>query len=184
VEQNDVSISSGAALSPEVVETGSYLINAGDVLSLQVWNEATLSDEQLLVRPDGFISAPVIGELRAGGKKLSELQEMVETALAKYLKDPPTVVINLLGTGGSRIFILGKVQRPGGYPLNGPMDVTQALSLAGGLNSFAAENKIKVLRRDKSGVQSSIKFKYGQVKDGEKLSSNILLKSGDVVLVP
>ena len=91
VEQNDVSISSGAALSPEVVETGSYLINAGDVLSLQVWNEATLSDEQLLVRPDGFISAPVIGELRAGGKKLSELQEMVETALAKYLKDPPIV---------------------------------------------------------------------------------------------
>jgi polysaccharide export outer membrane protein len=76
------------------------------------------------------------------------------------------------------------VGRPGAFPINGPMDVTQALAFAGGLNSFAAENKIKVLRRDDSGQQRSIKFKYGQVKDGDKLETNILLKSGDVVLVP
>jgi polysaccharide export outer membrane protein len=64
------------------------------------------------------------------------------------------------------------------------MDVTQALSMAGGLNSFAAENSIKVLRRNAEGVQRSIRFKYGKVKDGERLESNILLHSGDVVLVP
>lgn len=161
-----------------------YTINAGDVVSLQVWNEPTLSAEQLLVRPDGYISAPVLGELRAGDQTLAGLQVLVANGLSKYLKDPPTVVVNLLSTGGSRVFVLGKVARAGSYELRGPMDVTQVLALAGGLNSFAAENKIKVLRRDKNGVQSSIKFKYGQIKDGEKLSSNILLKPGDLVLVP
>ena len=167
-----------------VMEVGSYKINAGDVLSLQVWNEPSLSSEQFPVRPDGFISIPVVGELRASQKTIVELQASIAKGLSRYLKDQPTVVVSVLANNGNVVYVLGKVSRPGVFPLNGPMDVTQALAFAGGLNSFAAENKIKILRRDNSGQQRSIKFKYGHIKDGEKLQSNILLKSGDVVLVP
>jgi polysaccharide export outer membrane protein len=170
--------------SESEIETGSYKINAGDVLSLQVWNEPSLSSEQFSVRPDGFVSIPVIGEIRASKKTIVELQASIAKGLSRYLKDQPTVVVSVLASNGNLVYVLGKVGRPGAFPINGPMDVTQALAFAGGLNSFAAENKIKVLRRDDSGQQRSIKFKYGQVKDGDKLETNILLKSGDVVLVP
>ncbi|MGB2271598.1 MAG: polysaccharide biosynthesis/export family protein [Pseudomonadales bacterium] len=165
-------------------EVGSYRINAGDVLSLQVWNEPSLSSEQFSVRPDGFVSIPVVGELQAGQKTIAELQALIAEGLSRYLKDAPTVVVSILASNGNLVYVLGKVGRPGAFPINGPMDVTQALAFAGGLNSFAAENKIKILRRDKNGVQKSIRFKYGQVKDGDKLETNILLQSGDVVLVP
>lgn len=164
--------------------SGSYQINPGDVLSLEVWNEPTLSAEQLLVRPDGFISVPVVGEIQAGRHTVSEIEDAIATSLNKYLKDEPTIVVSVLGTAGSQVYVLGKVARPGAFPLRGPLDVTQALALAGGLNSFAAENKIKVLRRDTDGKQYSIRFRYGQVADGDNLESNILLQSGDVVLVP
>jgi polysaccharide export outer membrane protein len=170
--------------SESEIETGSYKINAGDVLSLQVWNEPSLSSEQFSVRPDGFVSIPVIGEMRASKKTIVELQASIAKGLSRYLKDQPTVVVSVLASNGNLVYVLGKVGRPGAFPINGPMDVTQALAFAGGLNSFAAENKIKVLRRDDSGQQRSIKFKYGQVKDGDKLETNILLESGDVVLVP
>ena len=170
--------------SESEIETGSYKINAGDVLSLQVWNEPSLSSEQFSVRPDGFVSIPVVGEIRASKKTIVELQASIAKGLSRYLKDQPTVVVSVLASNGNLVYVLGKVGRPGAFPINGPMDVTQALAFAGGLNSFAAENKIKVLRRDDSGQQRSIKFKYGQVKDGDKLETNILLKSGDVVLVP
>ena len=167
-----------------VMEVGSYKINAGDVLSLQVWNEPSLSSEQFSVRPDGFISIPVVGELRASQKTIVELQASIAKGLSRYLKDQPTVVVSVLANNGNVIYVLGKVGRPGVFPLNGPIDVTQALAFAGGLNSFAAENKIKILRRDNNGQQRSIRFKYGRIKDGNELQTNILLKSGDVVLVP
>mgnify|MGYP006165603995 FL=1 len=166
------------------IESGTYQINAGDVLSLEVWNEPSFSYEQFSVRPDGFVSIPVIGEIRASKKSILELQASITKGLSRYLKDEPTVVVSVLASNGNLVYVLGKVGRPGAFPLNGPMDVTQALAFAGGLNSFAAENKIKVLRRNDNGQQRSIKFKYGQVKDGDKLETNILLKSGDIVLVP
>lgn len=173
-----------AQVDEDVVAVGTYKINAGDVLSLQVWNEPTLSSEQFPVRPDGFVSIPVIGELQAGQKTVVELQQLITEGLSRYLKDAPTVVISVLASNGNLVYVLGKVGRPGAFPINGPMDVTQALAFAGGLNSFAAENKIKVLRRDDSGKQKSIRFKYGDIKKGVELKTNILLKSGDVVLVP
>ena len=145
--------------SDSEMEAGSYKINAGDVLSLQVWNEPSLSADQFSVRPDGFISIPVVGELRASQKTIVELQASIAKGLSRYLKDQPTVVVSVLANNGNVVYVLGKVGRPGAFPLNGPMDVTQALAFAGGLNSFAAENKIKILRRDNSGQQRSIRYK-------------------------
>ncbi len=163
---------------------GYYLINPGDFLSVTVWNESTFSAEQLLVRPDGFISAPVVGEIKAGGQTIDQLQKTLAENLSRYLKDEPTVVATILATNGSQIFVLGKVNAPGAYPMAGSFDVMQAIAVARGLNSFAAENKILILRRDARGVQQAIKFEYGKVRSGKDLSSNILLNSGDVVVVP
>ncbi len=179
-----ISSFASAQIEEQAQETGTYKINAGDVLSLQVWNEPSLSSEQFSVRPDGFVSIPVIGELQAGQKTVTELQQLIAEGLSRYLKDSPTVVISVLASNGNLVYVLGKVGRPGAFPINGPMDVTQALAFAGGLNSFAAENKIKILRRNEEGVQRAIRFKYGQIKDGDKLENNIVLKSGDVILVP
>lgn len=171
------------AQNADLVE-GTYQIKPGDVLSLDVWNEPDFSLEQVRVRPDGFISVPVIGEVDVGNKTVAESQRAVANRLQQYLRDAPNVVVGLLATAGNQIFVLGKVQRPGAFPLAGPTDVAQALALAGGINQFAAANKIKVLRRDDKGVQRSFKFRYGDVRDGDRLDSNILLRGGDIVVVP
>lgn len=165
-------------------QIGSYLINAGDILRVDVWNEPTLSQETVLVRPDGFISVPVIGEISVGGAGIFDAQSKIKTKLGRYLKDEPTVVVSVLQTSGSQVFVLGKVIRPGAFALRGNLDITQALALAGGTNQFAAENKIKVFRRDASGAQRVFKFKLSDIRSGDRLESNILLQSGDLVLVP
>ncbi len=184
-----VAVSAAFAQAQEAGEAdtagaGNYLINAGDVLQVDVWNEPTLSKETILVRPDGFISVPVIGEIKVGGGRVADAVHEIKDKLGRYLKDEPNVVVSVLQTRGSQIYVLGKVVRPGAFPLSGNVDIAQALALAGGTNQFAAENKIKVFRRDADGVQRVYKFKLGDIKAGDKLESNILLQSGDLVLVP
>lgn len=160
-----------------------YRINPGDVLIVYVWNEKDLSQE-LLVHPDGRIGMPLIGQLMAGGLTTDELQNTIVESLSRFLKDKPSVSVSIKLTNGNQIYVLGKVNRPGNYPINRPTDVMQALAMAGGLNAFAAENSINVLQRDKDGKQRAIKFRYSDVKNGESLDSNVLLDGGDVVVVP
>jgi polysaccharide export outer membrane protein len=161
----------------------SYRINPGDLLAIFVWNEENLNQE-VLVRPDGFINFPLAGEIDATGSTPGELENKLAEALGKYLKDKPTVTASVRQLNGNKIYVIGKVQRPGEYPINRPIDVMQALALGGGLNTYAAENSIKVLRRDAAGKQTAIPFEYGEVKDGDDLETNILLRAGDVVVVP
>lgn len=160
-----------------------YKVNPGDILIVYVWNEKDLSQEAL-VSPDGFISTPLAGHTPTSGKTVKQVQDSLTEALSKYLKDKPEVTVSLKQTAGYRIYVLGKVNRPGEYPISRPTDVMQALALAGGLNAFAAENSINILHREKDGKQKAISFRYGDVKNGSSLESNILLESGDVVIVP
>jgi polysaccharide export outer membrane protein len=166
----------------EVGAGSTYLINSGDILEIFVWNEDELRRE-VIVRPDGFISLPLAGQIAAGGKTPDQLEAAVAEALGKYLKDVPHVTASVIQLSGYKIYVLGKVNRPGEYPINRQTDVMQALALGGGLNQFAAENKIVVLRRDANGVQRAIDFEYGEVKGGDHLETNNLLQSGDVVVV-
>lgn len=170
------------AIFPAMADS-SYQINPGDFLRVDIWNEESLTRD-VLVRPDGYISFPLAGEIKVGGQTNTAGEQALAEGLGKFLKDTPAVTISVLDPRGYKIYVLGKVNRPGEYPINRPTDVMQALAMAGGLNAFAAENNISVLRRDESGEQSAIRFKYGQVKGGDKLQSNILLQSGDVVVVP
>lgn len=158
-----------------------YLIQPGDVLQITVWNEEGLNQE-VLVRPDGGLSFPLAGNIQAAGESVSSLQDIVRSKLAKFIPDP-VVTVATLALNGNKVYVIGKVARPGEIIANHNMDVVQALSVAGGMTPYAAANKIKILRRvdDKS---VAIPFKYGDIEKGERLEQNILLKSGDVVLVP
>jgi polysaccharide export outer membrane protein len=169
--------------APSRAENPAYHINAGDVLLVFVWNEKDLSQE-VLVRPDGLISLPLAGQIQAGGLGVDEVEKNITAALTKYMKDQPSVTVAVKETRGYSIFVLGKVNRPGQFMINQRTDIMQALALAGGLNSFAAENNINVLRREKDGSQKSLRFRYSDVKAGENLQTNIPLESGDIVVVP
>jgi len=165
------------------VHSAPYSVNPGDILRIDVWNEESLSREAL-VRPDGIISLPMAGEIDTTNSSPSQVADKISRALSKYMKDAPRVVVSLVDVTGNKIFVIGKVNQPGEFKINRDTDVMQALALAGGLNAFAAENDIQILRRDQSGNQVAIPFEYARVKVGEQLQSNIILRSGDVVVVP
>jgi polysaccharide export outer membrane protein len=158
-----------------------YLVQPGDVLTISVWKEPDLQAE-VLVRPDGGLSFPLAGDVASGGLSIASLQQTITKKLLKYIPDP-VVTIGVKQASGSHIYVVGKVNRPGEFSLNRPLNVMQALSLAGGATPFASLNDIRVLRRD-SGHQTAIEFRYNDVEKGRALDQNILLKSGDTVVVP
>jgi len=162
-------------------EVNTYKIQPGDVLEVSVWKEDDLL-RQVLVRPDGGLSFPLVGNVEAAGKSVAELQELITERLTKYIPDP-VVTVSIQQLNGNKVYVIGKVARPGEFIANRYMDVVQALSVAGGMTPYAADNKIKVLRR-KNGKLTAIPFRYGDIEKGEDLEQNIMLQSGDVVLVP
>ena len=164
-------------------EVGDYKVNAGDVLEVFIWNEEALS-RQVLVRPDGFLSLPLAGEVKAGGQTPAQIRTDIEQSLGNFLNDTPVVTVSVTQLNGNIVYVLGKVNRPGAFPVVTRVDVTQALAWAGGLNAFADQDDIQILRRKPDGTQQAFLFDYSDVKNGEKLRSNIILQSGDVVIVP
>jgi polysaccharide export outer membrane protein len=158
-----------------------YLLQPGDVLTVSVWKEADLSGD-LLVRPDGAISMPLAGEIPAAGRTVEDVRSTVDQRLRKYIPEP-AVTVSVKQTLGNQIFVIGKVNHPGPYPIIRPVDVLQALSLAGGTTPFASVDDIKVLRR-RGEQQTIIPFRYSDIEHGRKLEQNILLESGDTVVVP
>ena len=171
--------------APAVVEAATidsgYQIGPEDVLEISVWKEEGLKKETL-VRPDGGISFPLIGEIHAAGKTEGQLQKEITQRLDKFIPDP-VVSVSVLKVAGNKIYVIGKVNKPGEYAAGRYVDVLQVLSMAGGLTPFAAENGIKVLRKE-GGKDTVFQFRYSQVKNGENLEQNIQLKGGDVVVVP
>jgi polysaccharide export outer membrane protein len=159
-----------------------YRIQPGDVLMVSVWKEEALMAE-VLVRPDGGMSFPLVGDVRASGRTVEEVRAQVNERLSKFIPDP-SVTIAVKQIGGNRVYVIGKVNRPGEFTFSRPLDVMQALSMAGGATSFASLDDIQILRRDDNGKQSARRFRYSEVERGRSLEQNILLKSGDTVVVP
>jgi len=158
-----------------------YRLRPGDLLTISVWKETDLQSE-VLIRPDGGISFALAGELDAAGHTVAELTAMLETRIRKFIPDA-VITVTVKVAAGNRIYVIGKVTRPGDFPLTGPTDVMQALSLAGGATPFADVNGIRILRRD-GDQQHSIRFRYNDILHGRKLDQNILLQNGDTVVVP
>ena len=169
--------------APEIKITDKdYAIQAGDELEISVWKERDLQ-KGVLVRPDGEINFPLVGNMVAAGKSVEQLRAELTGKLSKYVPDP-SVSIAIVRTQGYKIYVIGKVARPGEIVTNRNMDVMQALSIAGSPTAFASVNSIKILRRDKDGKIISIPFKFSRVEKGKDLEQNIILRSGDTVVVP
>ena len=158
-----------------------YRLQPGDVVAVSVWKENDLTRE-VLVRPDGALSFPLAGEINVDRKTVEELRVALVDRLKRFVPDP-VVTVAVKQIGGNRVYVLGKVLRPGEFPFSSPIDVMQALSLAGGATSFAQVNDIVILRRENSG-QRALPFRYGDVERGKSLQQNVLLQSGDTVVVP
>lgn len=159
----------------------SYRVQPGDVLLVSVWKEEGL-ERQVLVRPDGGLSFPLVGDLDARGKSVDELRSEIAARISRYIPDP-VVTVEARQILGNQVYVLGKVNKPGAFVMTRELDVMQALSIAGGTTPFASPNDIRILRRQK-GQQTDIRFRYGDVEKGKNLEQNILLKSGDIVVVP
>lgn len=174
----------GAAFAeePPATRTEPYRLQPGDVLTVAVWKEPDLQGD-VMVRSDGGLSLPLAGEIAADNLTLPQLQQEITTRLKRYLPEP-SVTVALKQIGGNRIYVLGKVNRPGEFQFSKALDVMQAVSLAGGMTPYAAANDILILRRLASGLQVAIPFRYGEVERGQNLSQNIRLNSGDTVVVP
>jgi len=168
-----------AAALPPAAE--GYKLQPGDLLQVNVWKETELQSE-VLIRPDGGISFALAGDLQAAGLTTDELRAALELRVRKLVPDAVVTVL-LKSPNGNRVFVIGKVNHPGDFPLLRPIDVLQAISMAGGLTPFASNNQIRVLHRDGSH-QNSYRFRYNDVVKGRHLDQNILLQSGDTVIVP
>lgn len=170
-------------IAPSHADTSPYQINAGDVLRIFVWNEEELSGE-MMIDPQGQLSFPMVGAIDAAGLSTTQLGTAISEGLGNFLRDKPVVTVSIMQVVGNKVFVLGRVARPGEFVMSTQMDVAQALALAGGLDEFAAENNIRILRRDANGSQRSMPFHYAKVKSGKSLETNVLLKAGDIVIVP
>jgi polysaccharide biosynthesis/export protein len=170
------------AAAPDVrAAQEAYRIQPGDVLLVSVWKEEELQTE-VIVRPDGGMSFPLSGDVMAAGGTVEDLRRAIDERLRKYIPDP-VVTVAVKAVLGNRIYVVGKVNRPGEFLLNRPMDVMQALAMAGGATPFADVNDIRILRRD-GEKQTALRFRYAEAERGKDLEQNILLHSGDTVVVP
>jgi polysaccharide export outer membrane protein len=170
-----------AAQPPAAGGAVRYEVQPSDILQVSVWREPELT-QQVVVRPDGGFSFPLVGEVNAVGKTVEELRREIAEQLGGFIPDV-VVTVAVLEIRGNKIYVIGQVNQPGEFIVNPRVDVMQALSLAGGTTAFASPNAIFVLRRD-NAQQRRLPFNFDAVLRGRDLEQNILLRSGDVVVVP
>jgi polysaccharide export outer membrane protein len=156
-------------------------VQPGDLLHISVWREESL-DLDVLVRPDGGLSFPLAGDLSAAGKTVEALRTELTARLERYIPDLSVTVL-VQEINGNKVYVIGQVNQPGEFIMNPRVDVMQALSLAGGMTTFASPNDIFILRRQ-NGEQRTMPFRFDDVARGRNLDQNIVLRSGDVVVVP
>jgi polysaccharide export outer membrane protein len=160
-----------------------YTLGPGDVIAIDVWRQPEIS-RTLPVRPDGRISLPLAGQLRAQGLTTLGLQAAITAKLKKYI-DHPEVTVMLENAESRRYNIFGMVQKPGSYPLAQPMTLLDAIAAAGGLRDFAHGNKIYLIRKRRSdGVEIRYNFNYKAVSLGLAPQENIQLRPNDTIVVP
>jgi polysaccharide export outer membrane protein len=165
---------------PASAAASNYKIGPEDILYISVWENKELTLE-VVVRPDGMISVPLVQDVQAEGLTAAELADVIYQKLLVYLKEPQVSVI-VKQVNAPKVFVIGNVARPGPYPLRSDMSVLQALSLAGGFTQFAAPRSIKLVRG--TGLKQEVrKINYYRLIEDEG-EGNYLLKSGDTIVVP
>ena len=166
---------------PAAVPDEPYRLGIEDVVDVSVWRDETLS-RTVPVRPDGVISLPMLGELRAAGKTTKELEAEIQDKLRAFIQEPRVTVI-VREVNSARVYVTGEVTRPGAFPLRGRLSVLQAIALAGGFSDFAHRGAIVVLRGNNQ--REAIPVDYDELinPDSEE-RLDFFLVPGDTVVVP
>ncbi len=163
-----------------------FLLGPEDVLDVVVWRNQDLSRE-VVVRPDGKISMPLIGDVRASGLTADQLSERIADRLKEF-KEAPTVSVSVKAVNSYNVYVLGEVATPGKFQLQSYTTVLQAIAMAGGFTQFASRNEIQVIRDGKNGEGERREFRipvrYDDLLAGKGELGNFTLKTGDVVVVP
>ncbi len=180
------------SLPKEIVEEANrpaskeFLLGPEDVVEVTVWRNQDLS-RTTVVRPDGMISLPLIGDVKASGLTASQVAERIAKRLTEF-KENPSVSVSVKEVNSYFIYVLGEVTKPGKYPLKSYANVLQGVSLAGGFTPFASKNKMAVVRTIRNGNgeehQIRIPVQYDELISGRGEISNFTLMSGDTIVVP
>ena len=157
-----------------------YQIGAGDGLGIVLWKEPSLSGS-VKVRPDGYITLPLVNEVQVVGLTTGQLRKVLETKYKDFVSDP-FVSIRVEGISSAEVFLVGQVTKPGAYPLSGNESVLQILTRAGGLTIFADRDEIRVVRREGAKVMEYV-VDYDAILKGD-LKQDILMRPGDRIIVP
>jgi len=171
----------GAEEEGQVPAISKFYLGPEDLLEISVWNDETLT-KQVIVRPDGKISFPLIGDVLVQGRTVEEVRQEIENKVRPYVPDAPLTVM-VIRVSSTKVYVVGKVVKPGVYIMSEPIRVMQALAMAGGITTFSDSDDILIIREE-NGQQKIIKFDYSRVADGKALEENIYLKPGDTVVVP
>lgn len=168
------------ASKPAIAPTDSYVIGPSDQITVTVWKEQDLSGS-LLVRPDGMISLPLLGDIPAAGMTPLQLANKIAADLKKYIQDPNVSVV-MTQINSKKVYLLGEVAKKGPVDLTPGMTLLEAIASAGGLTDYANTRKIYILR-DEGGKQQKIAVQYKKALKGDS-ELNLALKSGDTIVVP
>ena len=157
-----------------------YVIGVDDILTISFWRDESMSAD-VVVRPDGKITLPLLNEIDAVGLRPEELRERIVEVASKIIEGP-TVNVIVKQINSRKVFVMGEVRKPDVYPLSGRLTVMQMLTLAGGLTEYANKGDISILRTE-NGQQKRYKFNYNDVAEGKNMAQNIELKVGDTIIV-
>jgi len=174
------------AVAPPVLPAGvttppGYVIGPDDQLAVIYWREKDLSAD-VVIRPDGLISLPLLNDVVAAGLTPEQLRVTITKGATKFLEDP-TVSVVVKAINSRKVFITGMIAKPGPYPLAGPTTVLQLIATAGGVAEYADKKKIVIVRQE-NGKEITLRFNYKDVMKGKNLAQNIEMKPGDSVIVP
>ncbi|HME09368.1 MAG TPA: polysaccharide biosynthesis/export family protein [Bryobacteraceae bacterium] len=174
---------SSTASDPSAAPASShYVIGPGDVLAINVWKEPEASLQSVVVRPDGFISMPMVKEVEAAGLTPIELEKELSSKFAHFFREADISVI-VKEVHSEKVYLIGAVKKEGPITVKAPLTVLQAVAEAGGLTDYAKRSKIYILRRE-NGKEVRLPFDYSAVIQGKRSEENIILRPGDTVVVP
>lgn len=170
------------ANASQETQQADYIIGTQDVLEISVWKNPDLS-KLVTVRPDGMISLPLIGDIKASGLTPPQLRDSIVEKLKEY-QDTAIASVIVQEVNSYRIFVLGEVMTPGTYLINRKTSVIQAIAMAGGFSQFAAKNKITLVRENGTGRSEKIHIRFDDIIGFGKRDHNLILKPGDTIFVP
>jgi polysaccharide export outer membrane protein len=169
------------APSTTLATSRQFVIAPEDEIGILFWKETDISGS-VVVRPDGMVTIPLLGDVRAAGLTPAALAADLEVRAARYLTGPK-VTVSVRQMNSRKVYVTGEVNAPGAYPLTGSRTVIQAIALAGGLREYARAEAITLLRQDGDHTLS-FRFNYEDVSRGRNLDQNVELMPGDTIVVP